>query len=375
MSAICKSFIFLFVAFFLGTTYAQSFQDTIPFRNDLGLIIIPITFNGVEKQFAFDTGAEITVAYGWAKETLKRTNKTMTINSSSGLKSKMRFYKSGAIELGSRKITGHRILNAKRNGIFSCYRIDGVLGVDIIKKLNWSIDYENKRLIMYPSNYVPQHVKSMHALDFNFRSNRPYVYLKGKNNRLRFLLDTGAGGSSNISKRNYTLSNINDYPQTSFYTGSFDINGTLTSSRPIVFQFPEASSNKVTLSPIIYYNNKKSTKIGNRLWKGKQLFLSLQKDQLYLSSAEIVQQYSSYSCSVMYLKGKMRIMSLEENSNLWNMGIRQGDEILSYNGKKFSDFCSLDQYHRTVAGSGKPFELELIDGKKIIVSKKAFLKN
>ena len=32
-------------------------QDTIPFRNDLGLIIIPITYNGVEKQFAFDTGA------------------------------------------------------------------------------------------------------------------------------------------------------------------------------------------------------------------------------------------------------------------------------------------------------------------------------
>jgi hypothetical protein len=36
---------------------AQKFQDTIPFRNDLGLIIIPISFNGVEKQFAFDTGA------------------------------------------------------------------------------------------------------------------------------------------------------------------------------------------------------------------------------------------------------------------------------------------------------------------------------
>lgn len=374
MSAIHKSFIFLFVIFFLGATYAQSFQDTIPFRNDLGLIIIPITFNGVEKQFAFDTGAEITLAYGWAKETLKRTNKTMTINSSSGLKSKMRFYKSGTIELGSRKITGHRILNARRNDIFSCYRIDGVLGVDIIKKLNWSIDYENKRLIMYPSNYVPQHVKNMHALDFDFPSNRPYVYLKVKENRLRFLLDTGAGGSSNISKRNYTLSNINDYPQTSFYTGGFDINGTLTASQPIVFQFPKASSNKVTLSPVIYYNNRKSTKIGNQLWKGKQLFLSLQKDQLYVSSAIVNQSYGRYACSVMYRNGKMQIISIEKNSNLWDMGIRQGDEVLSYNGKKFSDFCSLDQYHRAIAKSGKPFELELVGGKKVTISKRMALK-
>lgn len=374
MFTLRKSFLFLFVVLFWEVTYVQSFQDTIPFRNDLGLIIIPITFNGVEKQFAFDTGAQHTVAYGWAKETLKRTNKTITINSSSGLKSKMRFYKSGTIELGSRKITGHRILNAKKNDIFSCYRIDGILGVDIIKKLNWDIDYQKKTLIMYPSNYVPQHVKNMYVLDFDFRSNRPYVYLKGKNNRLRFLLDTGAGGSSNISQRNYTLSNINDYPQTSFYTGSFDINGTLTSSHPIVFQFPKASSDKVVLSPIIYYNNKKSSKIGNQLWKGKQLFLSLQKNQLYLSSATVNQEYSRYSCSVMFLKGKMRIISIEENSKLWSMGIRQGDEILLFNGKTFSDFCSLDQYHRAISKSGKPFELTLVGGKKVTISKKAFLK-
>ncbi len=370
MSVIRKSIIFLFVLLCCEASFSQSFQDTIPFRNDLGLIIIPMTFNGVEKQFAFDTGAEQTVAYGWAKETLKRTNKTMTINSSSGLKSRMRFYKSGVIELGSRKITGHRILNARKNDIFSCYRIDGILGVDIIKKLNWSIDYENKRLIMYPANYVPTEVKHMHALDFDFRSNRPYVYLKAKNNRLRFLLDTGAGGSSNISKRNYTLSNINDYPQTSFYTGSFDINGTLTSSHPIIFQFPKASSGKTTLSPVIYYNNKKSTKIGNQLWKGRQLFLSLQSDRLYVSSDTIDQPYSNYTCSVMFLKGKMRVVSIEKNSALWNMGVRQGDEISSYNGKKFTDFCSLDQYHRAIVQSGNPFELELVNGKKVTISKK-----
>jgi len=102
-----KRLLFLFSIFILGTVSSQNskiFRDTIPFRNDLGLIIIPITFNGVVKQFAFDTGAQYTVAYSWAKETLKSTRKTITINSSSDLKSKMRFYKSGTISLGSRKL-------------------------------------------------------------------------------------------------------------------------------------------------------------------------------------------------------------------------------------------------------------------------------
>ena len=372
-----KQLLFLFCAvLLLNASYAQKtevYQDTIPFRNDLGLIIIPITFNGVERHFAFDTGAEYSVAYAWAKESLKKTGKSMTIHSSSGLKSKMHFYKSGLVELGSRKIRGHRILNAPKNDIFSCYKVDGILGVDIIKALNWTIDYKNKILIMYPSNYVPKKVQNMHKLDFDFRNQRPYVYLQLKKNRLRFLLDTGAGGTSNISRRNYTLTNLSEYPQTTFYSGSFDVNGILTSSKPTVFQLPETTSRSVKISPVIYYNNHKSTKIGNSLWKGQELFLSLKNDQLYLASSEIKEVYERYACSVMYLKGKMRIVRIEEGSDVWNLGARQGDEVLSYNGKTFTDFCSLDQYHRSIVNSGQSFELQLANGKTITISKKSSL--
>lgn len=372
-----KQLLFLFSILLLQTGYSQNtqvFQDTIPFRNDLGVIIIPITFNGVEKQFAFDTGAQITLAYSWAKETLRKTNKTTTVTSSSGLQSKMRFYKSGAVALGSRKITGHRILNTPKNTIFSCYNVDGILGVDIIKQFNWTIDYKNKILIMYPSNYFPEKVKEMHELDFDFRNNRPSVFLKLKNNRFKFLLDTGAGGSSNISQRNYNLTKIDDYPQISIYTGSFDVNGILTSSNPKIFQLPETSSKKVRLSPIIYYNNQKSSKIGNNLWKEKELFLSLKNDQLYLSSSTINEAYQGYSCSVIYHKGKMRVMRIQEGSDIWNEGVRQGDEILLYNGKQFTDFCSLDQYQRKVVSSGEAFKLQLKNGKTIIISKKTSLR-
>lgn len=372
-----RKLFFFFCAFFLLTaTYAQKteiYQDTIPFRNDLGLIIIPITFNGVEKHFAFDTGAEYSVAYGWAKDDLKKTNKTMTIHSSSGRKSRMRFYNSGLIELGSRKIRKHRILNAPKNEIFSCYKVDGILGVDIIKALNWTVDYKNKILIMYPANYFPEKVKNMHQLDFDFQNQRPYVYLKLKKNRLKFLLDTGAGGTSNISRRNYNLTDIDKYPQTTFYSGSFDVNGILTSSKPKVFQLPEASSRKVLLSPVIDYDNLKSTKIGNSLWKGQELFLSLKRDQLYLASSKIKEDYKSYSCSVMFIKGKMRVLRIQEGSEVWNLGVRQGDEVVSFDGKQFTDFCTMDQYRRTIVNSGKSFTIQLTSGKTVTITKEPLL--
>lgn len=370
-----KLIFFLVVNLFFEVAFSQSFHDTIPFRNDLGLIIIPVTFNGIEKQFAFDTGAQYSVAYGWPEDELKKTNKSLTISSSSNRKSRMRFYKSGVIELGSRKIRGHRILNAPNNEIFDCFQVDGILGVDIIKELNWKIDCQQKLLIMYTSNFFPKEVKQMHELDFVFERNRPFIYLKRKKNRFKFLLDTGAGGYSNVSSRNYNLKNTEELIQSEFYSGSYDVNGIFTATNPKVLQFPEMTSKSVSLLPIIFYNNQKSSKIGNKLWKNRSIFLSLNAGRLYSSSQIIRNTYIGYSVVISYQKGAMRVINIEVDSEAWNFGVRQGDEVLEIDGKKFNDFCSLDVYRRSISKTGKPFVLTLKSGKKITIEQEKSFAN
>lgn len=369
-----KLLVFLFLVL-VQFTFGQKFQDTIPFRNDLDLIVIPVTFNGVEKQFAFDTGAEYSVAYNWASEELEKTNTTVNVTSSSGLKSKMRFYKSGLINLGGRKITGHRILNTTKNTFFSCHNIDGILGVDIIKKLNWKIDFKQKKLIMYPPDFFPEEVNKMQPLDFNFTQNHPYIYLNRKGNRFKFLLDTGAGKSSNISKKDYNLTNIDDFLQVEVHSGSFDVNGVFTKTQPKVFLFPESASNAVKLSPIIYYNDLNSSKIGNKLWGDLSLFLSLKANLLYVSTLRVNQIYETYTCYLSYYDNAMRITSIVKGSEIWNLGVRQGDEILSFNQKQFNDFCTLDQYQRQLIKLGKPFTIQLKNGEIVTLSKREALVN
>ncbi len=369
---------FLLLIVLLPSGFAQNraaFQDTIPFRTDLGLIIIPITFNGVKKQFAFDTGATHSVSYDWAKNELKPTRKTMNITSSSGLKSKMRFYKSGLIELGSRKIRRHSILNTAKNDVFSCYNIDGILGVDIIKELNWTIDFERKILVMYPSNYFPDKVKTMHRLNFDYQNKRPYVFLKRKNKEIRFLLDTGAGGFSNISKREYNFSTIDLYPNLSTQSASIDVNGMLTSSLAKIVKYAEAFSGDAAISPIVVYNNQKSSKIGNRLWQNNELFLSLKKDKLYSFKANINNTFKGYPCSVLFYKNRMRIIKVEEESALWKNGVRQGDEVVSVNGKQFDNFCDLDNYFRKTVKLAQSFTITLADGKQFTITKNSVLKD
>ena len=118
------------------------------------------------------------------------------------------------------------------------------------------------------------------------------------------------------------MTGLDAYAQTSFYSGNFDVNGILISTQPKIFQIPETSSGKATLSPIIYYDKLKSTKIGNRLWKEQQLFLSLKSAQLYVSSSVIKEKFEAYPCSAAYVKGKMRIIRIEVGSVLWREGVR-----------------------------------------------------
>ena len=366
----------MFICLTSITLQAQSskvYQDTIPFRNDLGIIIIPITFNGVEKQFAFDTGAEVTLGFSWTKDELKPTSKVTNLTSSNGSKTRLRYYKSGTIQIGSRKITKHRILKGTDSDIFSCYNIDGVLGVDITQHFNWTIDFKNKILIMSPSSYYPEEVKEMHALDFDFKNTRPYIFMEMNGKKIQFLLDTGAR-DSDVKKAHYRFIHIDEYPKTKFYSGFYDFNGTLTKTESITLELPEIKSGDVQITPVVDYG-KQTTKIGNSLWKDKRLFLSLKNDELYISDSVVKNDSWNYDCAAVIKDGKMVLLLIKEESEAWKLGLRQGDEIKTINGHKFTDFCELNKFQRQSVEENRVLEFEFANGKKITVKNKPLFVN
>lgn len=280
----------------------------------------------------------------------------------------MRFYKSGNIQLGSRKIKKHRILQINDSEIFSCYNIDGILGVDITQHFNWTIDYEKQLLIMTPSDFYPEEVKEMHALDFDFTGNRPSVFMEMNGKKIKFLLDTGAR-ESDLNKEVNALSTIDQLPKTTFYSGFFDVTGTLTKTHNIKLLLPDLTSGSVVITADADYGNQTS-KIGNTLWKGKRLFMSLKNDELYVSDARIESDPWSYNCAAVIQNGKMVVFKIKEGSDAWNQGIRQGDVIKTLNGKVFTDFCELNKFQRQLSEDQKDFELVFENGKQLMVQRK-----
>jgi hypothetical protein len=348
-------------------------RDTIPFRNDLGLIIISMSFNDVEKEFAFDTGAMKSVAFSWAEDELQRTSKRINVGSSSGSKTRMRFYKSGKINLGSKKISDHLILKVDDSPIFSCHNIDGILGVDITNHFNWEIDYKNKYLVMYEKNYFPEYVNTMSELDLTFKNDRPFVESTINGGAIKLLLDTGAS-DSDLNTSNYQITDIDEIPNSSALTGSYDVNGNLTQRESVTIRIPKVTSGDVTMTPVYAYSTS-SSKIGNTLWKDKMLFLSLSNERLLVSESELKEESLEYSCGVIFYKGKLQIGQIYKDGTTWKQGVRQGDTVLEVNGMEFSNFCSFDTYQRAYTKTGKDFKILLKNGTELIVKKEDVLAN
>lgn len=370
-----KNYIVLFSTFLISiTALGQSTQvvgDTISFRNDLGLIILSLSFNNVEKEFAFDTGATKSVAFSWVEQELERTSKRIKVRSSNDSRTKMRFYKSGKIVLGSKEIIDHKILKVDDSPIFSCHGIDGILGVDITQHFNWEIDYKNNYLVMYEKNYFPDYNDEMSELDFTFKNNRPFVQCDINGDNVNFLLDTGAS-DSDLDRRNYSIPNIDEIPNSSVFTGFYDVNGDLTQHEVETIQIPKMTSGSVTMLPVFDYANT-SSKLGNQLWEDKILFVSLSTQQLLVSQAKLKETSLEYSCGLVFYKSKLQIGKIHKNGAAWSQGVRQGDIVLKVNGMEFVDFCSFDTYQREYLKTGKDFTILLKNGTKITVQKEAVL--
>ncbi|MDY8136104.1 aspartyl protease family protein [Aquimarina sp. 2201CG5-10] len=362
--------IILFTLIFCSTylTAQRRYNDTIPFRNDLGLIIIPIQFNGQEKQFAFDTGASQTLGYSWVKKELRSTGRTEKVTSSSKSVTKLRYYKSDSVNLGSVRITKHRILRAKDSDIFTCFKVDGILGMDIISHFNWTINYPEKYVVMHNSDYFPPNLKQLHPLELKYKNNRPYIYIQLKDKKIKFLMDTGAT-DSDISNKAYPFVIKESNNQYVEYGAFFDFNGKINKTKSSVFQLNNMKSDGVSINGIFDTGGNKSSKIGNSLWKGNTLFLSAKNNKLYSKKDTILEQRKRYGASFIYENNKMIVIKIIENSDIWKQGLRQGDEILSINGKTFTSFCDIFKYQYKLGAQDEKMTISLKNGESIAIDK------
>lgn len=189
----------LFALFFLSITCAFT-QDSgvysIPFTLDRKLLIFKGKLNGVESDFAFDTGAAICAAdsnHEKSKAVVKVENKQTAILDGNGKIGFTKMATTNTLTIGGFNVENVDAILLDNMPFLNCFNLY-LLGSNVIKNFNWEIDFESQTLRV-SKNAFPTN-ESMAIIPISYKHNLPYTKLIiNKKKYKHILIDLGYSGT------------------------------------------------------------------------------------------------------------------------------------------------------------------------------------
>ncbi len=163
------------------------------FSTAKGLVLIPAKIDGEQKNFLFDTGADLTV--------IQRTTLKGDISKIKGAsKRKMELGKEivESIEIGTINFRNTYAWNGDMKGLKEqINNFGGIIGQPIISKANWLINYPLKKIEISNENLADN---SFQSIEIKRKGGVPYTYITLNGTKYKVVIDLGSTSLFNIPK-------------------------------------------------------------------------------------------------------------------------------------------------------------------------------
>ena len=374
MRALSKRlFLFFLLCYSILGANAQEPVSTFPFHLESSLLVFEGKMNGVPTQFAFDTGAAMGMANSLSEPggKLKIKGKKITLRDSNNQLQKVPTGLTKELEIGGVKIEKVRSLVNDMDFLF-CMDFF-LLGQDVIKQLNWEIDFEKMQIRVskapFPTN------PSWKKLPIQYKGGRPHVTLSLENLTLPdALVDFGyvrvmdfpdhlkeiqpylsLKDSLGLSNPNISTSmgavSQSTYPTRSIWVDSLRLGGELFPRVPVDFE--ESSYPKIGVG---FFKALSTKTILNH--SEMAYYLDLRKQPDFEETTHI---------GVMYQDGKLVLTSKPQGLTPQDALVEIGEEIKAINGFSAADFDGICSYFKwSISQKSKPVELVKMDGSKLL---------
>lgn len=403
-------------------------SDKIRFKLINNLIVIPVEINGVELSFLLDTGVSKPIIFNFlnVSDTLKiKDTKKIYLRglgegeSVEALKSKNNVFKIGdAIKLNQDlyAVYDTNLNFAPRLGV----PVHGILGFDLFKDLVVEINYSHKYIrITEPNNYRYKACKKCEKFNLEFYNNKPYINAKVKMNNkqipVKLLIDSGGSDAlwlfedetlGLVSKNKYfedflghglsgsvygKRSKIDEFSLKSFvlkranvaYPDSTSIshakkitgrNGSLAGNIlkrfNVIMDYRNAN---VTFKKNGYFSEKFNyNKSGIELAHDGVRFVKEREN--FISNTNLSNETNQNGTRIVFdarykfsLKPAYAIVELRKDSPAFKAGLKNGDVVLSINGKPAHHYTLQQIMYMFYDDEGKKIRLR-IDRKGIILN-------
>ena len=176
-----------------------------------GLILLPVDFDGEEYQFVLDTGSSRAIFDVSLKDKLGKQISQIQGKDANGKPFTIEVFKAPHAHLDKLCLARHwwvGVIDLEPVSSLTWQKIDGIIGMDFLKKYAVQIDFDNRKVLFLKSkregnifsflgpaiNKHPEWGQPV-SIRYKFRSNQPFVKgIIGNNISADFLIDTGFTG-------------------------------------------------------------------------------------------------------------------------------------------------------------------------------------
>jgi hypothetical protein len=362
------------LAFFAQNTRV----DSIPFRLEKTLLIFRGTVNGITMDYAFDTGASVTVAnsINCQQASLKTLGGKRDIKDSNQKVSRINNIKINDLTVGNYHVKDLKVVSTDMPYLYCANLM--LLGQDVIKRFNWKIDFE-KRMI-YVSQALFPLTPEMIKWPLSHKSNRPFVEFNINGEVYKnCLIDLGFTGVFEVNSQVMAADTIALERQKAnkadfFLVTNLGLNGLSNPEKVVKFILDSIKFGNTSFHNIpVAKTEDRDIKLGVQFFNlfFNLMILNHSSHAYYLSTSNKASQPPHpLDANVIIQAGKFVISDQNTSSNSTSPALDIGEEIKSVNGKsvdEFKDECEfiLWKYHY----AGDELILEKMDGTKIVVKR------
>jgi hypothetical protein len=240
------------------------------------------------------------------------------------------------------------LMNLARLNKVSEKTIDGILGYSLLKKYNAKIDYDNKKLVLYDKEEVINTI-GYTAVPFEFGNGIPIPQFdvsitlnNGESYNGKILFDCGAGITLMANTPFCEKNALSKRAGKSMILKSENLaRGSI--SEEIAIKSISVGGFRLDELTVLLAHDKEGVSsydgylgiLGSQVIKRFNVILDYKSKVLYLKPNNAFNNEFIFPLSgikLVYENGKIVIYTVDETSPAYEMGIREGDEIISING-------------------------------------------
>ncbi len=330
---------------------STGFEETIRFKEDRPLIIIPVQIKGETYDFIFDTGASTTVVSRELAGKLSLEKKAdVNAGDSKGNKKNLSVALVDTMTIAGVHFgdIAAAIVDWPEYSVIECLAPAGIIGNNLIRHCNWVVDY--KEYTMYLSDGNLQR-EGMHYVPMKYPNGRPYLQVQADSLEIsECLLDLGSSGNLDVSTSIVKSKGWNwqKYPHVYEIDGSSQ--GLYGSKMDTTIHVKVDSlriGSYVLYNPLVEIEKPSGSKIGTRILEQSIVHLDYSGERVGFLPYDSIAHYQhkgKAGVTIMMDTAGFYISSIQRNGEAWEKGLRYGQRVHSLNGMQYPDFDGLCDY-------------------------------